>query len=227
MAASTALQVIVSPLLETVFDRLTSLVEKEFRLISEANDEFESLSGILSTIKDVIEDAEEKQLTDKPICNWLRKLKGVTYDVDDFLDECKTDAALRNSLDILKPSSRRNNVKEFMTGFVPYFFCFKPSSSSRRTIAKRVQSFIHRFDEIAKRRSQFHLNTYVTAADVQLNSRKLGETSSYTDEPEVYGREEDIDCIIKLLQNDEGGRDVSVCAIVGMGGLGKTTLAQK
>ncbi|KAI3941821.1 hypothetical protein MKW92_001181 [Papaver armeniacum] len=122
-----------------------------------------------------------------------------------------------------------------MTGSVPHFFCFQPSSSSRHTIAKRVKRFIHQFGEIAEQRSKFHLNPYVTAADVQLGIRQQRKTSSYTDEPEVYGREEDIEYIVNLLmQNDAGGsrndrrgRDVSVFAIVGMGGLGKTTLAQK
>ncbi|XP_026420380.1 putative disease resistance protein RGA3 [Papaver somniferum] len=160
--------------------------------------------------------------------NWLKKLIDVTYDVD---DECKTDAALRCSSRILTPCSGYT-IKEFMTGSVPYFFCSQPTSLSRCTIAKRVQSFIHRFDEIAKQRSQFHLNPYVTAADVQLGSRQLRETTSYADEPAVYGRDEDMDYIVNLLLNDADGndreeRDVSVCAIVGMGGLGKTTLAQK
>ncbi|RZC68493.1 hypothetical protein C5167_031725 [Papaver somniferum] len=187
MAASTILQVLVSPLLGTVFDSLRSLVETEFSLISGANDEFKSLLGILSTIQDVIEDAEMKQLTDKPIRNWLKKLKDVTCDVEDSLDECKTDAALRNSSEILKPSSGYTNIKEFMTGSVPYFFCCQTSSSSRRTIAERVESFIHQFDEISEQRSKFHLNPYMTAVDVQLGKRRQRETTSYTDEPTVYG----------------------------------------
>ncbi|XP_026450924.1 putative disease resistance protein RGA1 [Papaver somniferum] len=97
MAASTILQVLASPLLGTVFDSLRSLVETEFSLISGVNGEFNILVAVLSTMKDVIEDAEVKQLTEKPIRNWLRKIKDVTYDVEDFLEECKTDAVLRRS----------------------------------------------------------------------------------------------------------------------------------
>ncbi|XP_026398382.1 putative disease resistance protein RGA1 [Papaver somniferum] len=202
MAASTALQVLVEPLLGTVFDSLGSIVASEFSLISGVNDEFQRLLDTISAIKAVIEDAEEKQLTDKPICDWLRKLKGATYDVEDFLDECNTDAALRRSSEILKPSSGCNNIKEFMSHSVPSVFCCKASSSSRRAIAKRVQKFIRRFDEIYEQRSKFHLNPNVIAADVQLGKR---ETTSYPDEPIVYGRDEDIEYIVNLLQNDTGG----------------------
>ncbi|KAI3881569.1 hypothetical protein MKX03_012541 [Papaver bracteatum] len=230
----TVIPVLASPLLKIAFDGLKSFVDSEFSLISGANDEFNSLLDKLSAIQDVIEDAEVKQLSDIPIRNWLRKLKDVTYDVEDFLDEYKTDAALRGSSEILKPSSGCNNIKELITVPVPYFFCCEKNSLSRRTIAKKVGGFIRQFEEIAKQRSQFHLDRYATAADVQLGKIQQRESTSYTDEPKVYGREDDIEYIVSLLQNDEGGSgndhqgsDVSVFAIVGMGGLGKTTLVHK
>ncbi|KAI3959337.1 hypothetical protein MKW98_018927, partial [Papaver atlanticum] len=92
-----------------------------------------------------------------------------------------------------------------MTGSVPYFLCCQTSSSSRRTIAKRVESFIHQFDEISKQRSKFHLNPCMAVADVQSGIRQERETSSYTDEPTIYGREEDREFIVKLLQKHTCG----------------------
>ncbi|KAL5563208.1 hypothetical protein UlMin_032955 [Ulmus minor] len=54
------------------------------------------------------------------------------------------------------------------------------------------------------------------------------ETSSFVVESEVYGREEDKEKVVELLLSCEANqkRRISGLAIVGMGGLGKTTLAQ-
>ncbi|OEL14686.1 Disease resistance protein RGA2 [Dichanthelium oligosanthes] len=53
------------------------------------------------------------------------------------------------------------------------------------------------------------------------------ETSSYPTEPKVYGRDEERDLIISKLISDESDvQNLSVLAIVGNGGVGKTTLAK-
>ncbi|MCI74076.1 resistance protein, partial [Trifolium medium] len=50
------------------------------------------LASLLTTIKATLEDAEEKQFTDKAIKDWLQKLKDAANVLDDILDECATEA---------------------------------------------------------------------------------------------------------------------------------------
>ena len=54
------------------------------------------------------------------------------------------------------------------------------------------------------------------------------ETSSFVIESEVFGREDDKEKVVELLLSSEGtqGGQVSCLPIVGLGGIGKTTLAQ-
>ncbi|KAI3835795.1 hypothetical protein MKX03_019901 [Papaver bracteatum] len=228
MPASIIIPVLVSPLITNLIGFLKSLIESDFELISGVNEEFKRLFNILSTIHDVLKDAEVKQLHQDPIHNWLRKLKDVAYDIEEFFDECATDAAIRRSIEILKPSSRCNNVKVFITGSVPKFIGCKPSSSSGRTIAKRIEKFIKKLNEITELRKDYPLESRLNAEFFQSDMKQSRKTSSYLSAKQVYyGRDQDKEKIVNLLKSaslQEG--DIFVCPIVGIGGLGKTTLAQ-
>nr|XP_048319592.1 disease resistance protein RGA2-like [Ziziphus jujuba var. spinosa] len=81
-------------LLTVMLENLNSLIQKEFGLLWGVNKEMERLSSILSTIHDVLEDAEEKQLRNRAIKNWLQKLKDVAGELVDILDECSMEASL-------------------------------------------------------------------------------------------------------------------------------------
>ncbi|XP_075645815.1 putative disease resistance protein RGA3 [Castanea sativa] len=73
---------------------------------------------------------------------------------------------------------------------------------------------------MAEDRNNFHFNEGYVKPQVSLNR----ETFPCLPNKEVIGRDDDKNAIIKLLL--EPNNEVSVIAIVGIGGLGKTTLAQ-
>uniref|UniRef100_A0A3Q7HQQ6 Uncharacterized protein n=1 Tax=Solanum lycopersicum TaxID=4081 RepID=A0A3Q7HQQ6_SOLLC len=185
--------------LQILLKNLTSFIQEELGLFFGFKNEFENLKSTFTTIQAVLEDAQEKQLKDKPLENWLQKLNIAAYEVDDILDECQTEAA------------RLNQTK--YGSYHPKAIAF------RYKIGKRMKEIMERLDAIAAERSKFHLEKRTTEREA---ARR--ETGFVLTEPEPYGRDKEEDEIVKILINN--AQQLSVLPILGMGGLGKSTLAQ-
>ncbi|KAH0741410.1 hypothetical protein KY290_034453 [Solanum tuberosum] len=188
--------------LQILLDNLTSFIQEELGLFFGFENEFNKLLSTFSTIQIVIEDAQEKQLKDKPLENWLQKLNVAAYEADDILDECKTETA---------------RIKQYRLGrYHPGIITF------RHKIGKRMKEMMEKLDAIAKERENFHLHEKIIERQAA-----RPETGFVLTEPQVYGRDKEEDEIVKILINNvSNAQELSVLPIVGMGGLGKTTLAQ-
>ncbi|XP_042404729.1 putative disease resistance protein RGA4 [Zingiber officinale] len=96
-------------------------------------------------------------------------------------------------------------------------------------LANKAAEIRKRFDEITK---EWKLLKLPKKAGKRKRSPMLSdmnrETGSLVVESDVLGREEEKDVLVKWLlsEDDTTGNGVSVIAVIGMGGLGKTTLAQ-
>ncbi|MCH80107.1 NBS-LRR resistance protein, partial [Trifolium medium] len=84
-----------------------------------------------------------------------------------------------------------------------------------------------RFDDIADGKNKFLLQERVTVRERSAEVAEWRQTSSIIVEPKVYGRENDKEKIVDFLLTQARGSDfLSIYPIVGLGGIGKTTLAQ-
>ncbi|EEC68192.1 hypothetical protein OsI_36158 [Oryza sativa Indica Group] len=96
-------------------------------------------------------------------------------------------------------------------------------------LALKARKLIKRFHEIQYYSDNFTLSENDGERRFAPNIGTLPKTSSVIYAPKIIGREQDKDNIVeKLLSmtSDSVATPVSILAIVGMGGLGKTTLAQ-
>ncbi|XP_057976320.1 putative disease resistance protein RGA3 [Malania oleifera] len=179
--------------------------------------EFRKLENTVSTIKALLRDAEEQSATSHEVRDWLGKLKDAVYDADDLLDYFSTQASRRKA-------SRRKAVTRGNLKMVKQVCSFFPSSNRLVLgfkMARSVKAIRERLAEIPSDRIQFHSTTNCT-----VESRGRAQTHSFVRKEIVVGRDDDKKAIMELLLDADGERSVSVISIVGMGGLGKTTLAQ-
>ncbi|KAL5718980.1 hypothetical protein ACHQM5_011824 [Ranunculus cassubicifolius] len=209
------LSVVLSPLLGVIFDKLSSRVVKQFSLTCGVIEEIEKLSSALSAIRAVLQDAEKMQISEAAIIDWLRKLKDVAYEAGDIIDKCATEA-------LIVPASGESIqvCNSFLT-------CIELKHLKlRRKIAKRIRKVASKFDSIAVERNNFHFRERVPENAVGEFMRQR-ETGFVVCEPVVYGRDEDKENLVDLLlSNANSENNLQVYPIVGIGGLGKTTLAQ-
>jgi hypothetical protein len=155
--------ILLSALVKSVVGNLNSLILKEFGIAWGLRTELDNLRSTLSTIEAVLQDAEEKQWNDKPVRNWLGKLKDVAYDADDVLDEFATEALIQK---VEREKGAKSKVRRFFT--LPNRLIF------RMNMAHNLKNLRDKLEAISKERN-FHLN--VGVINMEVNNSKRRRTS--------------------------------------------------
>ncbi|KAK4564518.1 hypothetical protein RGQ29_006549 [Quercus rubra] len=197
---------------QKIIESLGSSTLKQIGSIWGVNDELEKMKNTLSTIQAVLEDAEEQQVKNHQVKDWLMKLRDAAFDADDLLSEFSTHV-LRQK--VMGGDKVAKKVRIFFSCSNQLVFSLK--------MACKIKAIRERLNDIAKDRNNFQL--IERPLETRAVSRER-ETHSFVRDKEVIGREEDKKAIIGLLQDSDVKDDVSFISIVGIGGLGKTTLAQ-
>ncbi|KAL3015499.1 hypothetical protein AAZX31_06G159700 [Glycine max] len=212
-------EIYVSNIAASLLGKLASHVYEE---ASRAYVVYEDLQGIkdsLSIVNGVLLGAEEKKEQRQGLREWLRQIQNVCYDAEDVLDEFECQKLRKQ---VVKASgSTSMKVGHFFSSLNPLVF--------RLRVTRRIKDVRERLDKIAADGNKFGLERI--GGDHRLVPRRE-MTHSHVDASGVIGRGNDREEIIKLLMqphpHGDGDGDKSLCVIpiVGIGGLGKTTLAK-
>ncbi|PON84793.1 NB-ARC domain containing protein, partial [Trema orientale] len=200
----------LSSLFQTIFERITSPEVVDFFWGRKLNDELlKQMEISLLSANALLNDAEKKQIIDPDVKCWLEELKEVILEAEELLDEIKTED-LRCKLDGEYGSSMSKRLRKT-------YSC----ATFEKTVERRIVEILERLKFIVEQKDLLGLEVGVRNTPLQRLPAPLLEESS------ICGRDYDKECIVKLLlSNDISDNKISVISIVGMGGIGKTTLAQ-
>ncbi|CAB4314787.1 unnamed protein product [Prunus armeniaca] len=208
---------------QEIVKKVASLASEEISLVWGFQGELTKLRESLLLTEAMLRDAgQSKEVRPEAVQIWVNKLEDIAHEADDVLDECGYEL-LRRQVEV------RNQMKKKVLNFLslhynPILFRLK--------MAHKIENINSALENLNKK-----------AASIGLVNKKFSDATSSReiavdretvsifkrDEKNIVGREKIVSEIVTTLinsSNTQENENLPVMAIVGMAGLGKTTLAK-
>ncbi|CAM0870107.1 unnamed protein product [Alopecurus aequalis] len=198
---------------------LGNMAKEEVVMLIGVSSKIDDLVVKLRDLKNVLADADRRNITDESVQGWVEELKRAMYDATDILDLCRLKVMEKG------PSADMGCLN-------PLLFCMRNPFHAHE-ISNRIKTLNQKLDEISKRGGSFNfikLEAYQNPITTH-PSLVCRKTDPVLERSGVVGEkiEEDTRVLVEMLTKEKGDESdgISVVAIVGVGGIGKTTLSKK
>ncbi|XP_010244175.1 PREDICTED: disease resistance protein RPM1-like [Nelumbo nucifera] len=190
---------------------------EEGRLLHGVDREVRYIKDELDFMRAFLEDADTKAETDKGVKTWVKQVRELVYDVEDVLD--------KYVLRIVQ----EYKFKHWSIRFVFRSARFLKELKSRHKLGSQIKEIKERVREIKERRERYNFSSSITpGSNLSLENDLIQDppvASLFIEETNLVGIEQRREELVGWLLDEEPDR--RVLAVVGMGGLGKTTLVKK
>ena len=203
--------------LGSLLPKLGTLLSDEYKLQKGVRGEIRFLQAEMESMQAALERVSRLPAHQIDDLNklWVRDLKELVYDIEDSVDAFKV--RVDNDPEQAKPHSFRR--------FFDRTIRLLTKAKSRHHIADDIQDIKKRIDDVSKRKERYNsLGAGVQPDTVDIDPRM---PSLYQDAAKLVGIDGPTQKLIDLLTRVEGVKKqkLRVVSIVGVGGLGKTTIA--
>nr|AAT08953.1 CC-NBS-LRR [Helianthus annuus] len=210
-------ETLANELLKVLVKKLT---DEAFKRVARAHgiyNELKELKKTLSRIQDLLQDASQKEVTHKSVKEWLNALQHLAYDIDDVLDDVATEAMRRELTLQQEPAASTSMVRKLIPSCCTNF-------SLTHRLSPKLDSINRDLENLEKRKTDLGL----LKIDEKPKYTSRRNETSLPDGSSVIGREVEKEKLLKQLLGDDGSskENFSIVPIVGMGGVGKTTLVR-
>ncbi|KAG4977427.1 hypothetical protein JHK86_036901 [Glycine max] len=211
---------LLSAFLQVAFEKLASPQVRDFFRGRKLDQKLlNNLETKLNSIQALADDAELKQFRDERVRDWLLKVKDAVFDAEDLLDE------IQHEISKCQVEAESQTCSG-CTCKVPNFFKSSPVSSFNKEIKSMMEQVLEDLENLASQSGYLGLKNASGVGSGGAVSQQSQSTSLLV-ESVIYGRDDDKEMIFNWLTSDiDNCNKLSILSIVGMGGLGKTTLAQ-